>query len=56
MRLLLPAPAHTILEDDNKVSSYKEIKNDVLLHVIFQLSENEWEAVAVDADASATPS
>lgn len=48
MRLLLPAPKSTTLEDEKKLTDY-EIKNDDILHVVFQISENQWETVNVDA-------
>lgn len=55
MRLLLPAPKSTVLEDDRAISEYEEIENDVELHVVFQISENQWEHVAVDSTTEAAP-
>ena len=46
MRLLIPAPKSTVLEDEKKLTDY-EIKNDDELHVVFQISESTWETVAV---------
>jgi len=52
MRLLLPNS--TVLEDDQTLNHY-EIKNDDVLHVVFQITENQWEAVCVDStDISST--
>ena len=54
LRLLLPPPKATGLEDDKKLTDY-EIKNDNIIHVIFQISENQWETVNVDStDISST--
>ena len=55
MRLLLPAPKSTVLEDDKAISDYTEIENDVELHVVFQISENQWEHVAVDSTTEGGP-
>ena len=58
MRLLLPPPKSTVLEDDESLNHY-EIKNDMELHVVFQISENLWETVAVesmDVASSSAPS
>lgn len=56
MRLLLPAPKSTVLEDDKDLAHY-EIKNDDVLNVVFQISENQWEQVCVvSTDAVATAS
>ncbi|CAB9519907.1 expressed unknown protein [Seminavis robusta] len=58
MRLLMPPPKSTVLEDDQALTHY-EIKNDTELHVVFQISENLWETVAVesmDIASSAAPS
>jgi hypothetical protein len=46
MRLLLPAPKSTVLEDGKDLTHY-EIKNDDELNVVFQISENQWEQVFV---------
>ena len=48
MKLLLPAPKSTVLEDAQDLGHY-EIKNDAELNVVFQISENVWETVAVDS-------
>lgn len=45
MRLLLN---NTILNDDDKIEKYEdEIKNESELHVVFQISDGEWEAVTI---------
>ena len=52
MRLLLASAASksqsTIL-DDNQTLSHYDIKHDMVLHVVFQISENTWETVAVES-------
>ena len=54
MRLLLPAPKSTVLEDGKDLAQY-EIKNDEVLNVVFQISENQWEQVYVEpTDAGAS--
>ena len=56
MRLLLPAPKSTVLEDDKEIRDYEDISNDAILNVVFQISENQWEHVAVDSTDVTTAS
>ena len=52
MRLILPKN-NTVLQDEDKLEKHgDEIKNESELYVVFQISDNEWESVAV-ADTQA---
>jgi Ubiquitin family len=50
MRLLLPSSKSqpTVLEDNQTLTHY-DITNDTVMHVVFQISENTWETVAVES-------
>ncbi len=52
MRLILPKD-NIVLQDEDKLAKYgDEIKNETELHVVFQISDEEWESVAIaDTDA-----
>jgi Ubiquitin family len=50
MRLLLPTTkSHPTVLDDNQTLTHYDIKNDAVLHVVFQISENTWETEAVES-------
>lgn len=51
MRLLLPEPKSTVLDDGKDLAHY-EIQNDAELNVVFQISENQWEQVCVASTAA----
>jgi hypothetical protein len=47
MRVILPKD-NTVLEDSDKLEEH-EIKNETELHVVFQISEQEWESVSIES-------
>ena len=53
MRIIM-AKDKKLLEDDNeKLSTYEELKHESVLYVVFQISDDEWEGVHVeDTDAA----
>ena len=58
IRILLPAGkaasgTPTILNDEDTMEKYDTIKSDGELHVVFQISEGEWESVhIIDTEAA----
>jgi len=48
MRIILPKDNLPLDDNDEKLSKYEELKNESLLHVVFQISEDEWEGVHVE--------
>jgi hypothetical protein len=52
MRLIIPKD-NTILDDNDKLKKHEDqIKNESELHVVFQISDGEWESVTI-ADTQA---
>lgn len=48
MRMILPKD-NTVLEDEDKLEKHEdEITNETELHVVFQISEGEWESVYIE--------
>jgi hypothetical protein len=48
MRMILPKD-NTILEDADTLQKHEDqIKNETELHVVFQISEGEWESVTIE--------
>ena len=55
LKLVLPSSPSAFLEDDKELSHY-DIKNDSEVHMVYQISENQWETVSVSsAQAAAAP-
>ena len=47
MRLILPKE-NIVLQDEDKVENYgDDIKNETELYVVFKISDEEWESVAI---------
>jgi hypothetical protein len=50
LRLLLEDNT-TVLQDDTSLSEYELKADDAVLHVVYQLDDNEWESVDIISTA-----
>jgi hypothetical protein len=48
MRIILPKD-NQVLEDADKILQHEDIKNESELYVVFQISQDEWESVHIEA-------